>query len=105
MLSPLQARQVVEGCIRALSHIDTVDTAASLDTAEISDQTRVNNLLHLIVSDGAIGVRSQAHAINHSAFQNITTGTSVNALIEIVRANSVPTASLLGGDSTTGSDR
>ena len=107
MLSIVQARKVVDDCIRAVSHTPVVDTAASLDTAEISDQTRVNNLIHLIVSDEALGVRSKAHSIDDSAFQNISTDTIVDDLIKIVSDKSVPLISspALGGDSTIGSDR
>ena len=108
MLTEEQAVRVVVDCIRAVSHVEIVDITGSLDDAEVLDQSRVNNLVHLIVSSGAIGVPSMAHAIGDSAFNNVTTDTIVDELIEIVRVFSVPTifsSPSLGGDSTTGSDR
>lgn len=107
MLNDEQAGRIVLDCIRATSHIDTVVSAGSLDAAEISNQSRVNDLIRLIVTDDEIGVPSQHYAIDVSDFQNVHPETNVNTLINIVRDRSVAMgpSSPLGGDSTTGSDR
>ena len=89
MLTDEQAGRIVGKCIRAISHVETVDTTGSLDDAEISDQTDVNNLVDLIVTDGEIGVPSEGQAIHSSVFQNVGTDTIVNAVIKIVRDKSV----------------
>ena len=90
MLTDEQAGQIVTDCIRAVSHVTTVDTTGSLDDAEISDQTRINNLIDKIVTDDDIGVPSQEQTVDDSEFENVDTDTIVNALINIVRDKSVP---------------
>jgi len=88
MLTDEDAIDVVVGCIRAVSGVQTVDTTGSLDDAEISNETRVNNLVDRVVNSNQIGVPSKGQRIEASQFENVDSDTIVNALINIVRNQS-----------------
>lgn len=88
MLNDEQAIKIVGDCIRAVSHIDIVDTTASLDENEISDSLRINNLITLIVNSNAIGVPSVFHRISPSVLSDVSSDTIVNELIDTVRDES-----------------
>ena len=80
MLDEQQASQIVEDCIKQVSHVPKVDFTGSLDDAEISDSTRVNNMITLIVHSTSIGVPSQGHRISSAWFQ----GTDPDSIVDDV---------------------
>ena len=90
MLDEQEAGQIVVDCIRAVSHVPNVDLTGTLDDAEISDGTRVNNLITLIVNSKHIGVPSRQHRINAEWFSGVDPDTTVLEVIGIVRDKSTP---------------
>lgn len=90
MLDEQQASQIVVDCIRAVSHVPTVDFNGTLDDAGIVDTPRVNNVLTLIVNSTNIGVPSQQYRINAAWFQAVDTDTIVDDVVGIVRDKSTP---------------
>jgi hypothetical protein len=65
-----------------------VDGTGSLDDAEIVDQTRVNNVVDLIVNNDQIGVPSKGQAIDASSLAGVSPDTIVADLINTVRDKS-----------------
>lgn len=90
MLDEQEAGQIVVDCIRAVSHVPSVDITGTLDDAEISDATRVNNMITLIVNSKHIGVPSRQHRIDADWFLGVDPDTAVLDVIGIVRTKSVP---------------
>lgn len=90
MLDQQEASQIVVDCIRAVSHVPAVDPTGTLDDAEISDDTQLNNLVTLIVNSGHIGVSSRQHRINAGFFNGVDPDTAVSDVIGIVRNKSTP---------------
>ena len=90
MLDEQQASEIVEECIKQVSHVPEVDFTNSLDVAEISDSTRVNNLITLIVHSPSIGVPSQNHRISSGWFKGIDPNTIVDEIVEIVMKHATP---------------
>ncbi len=90
MLDEQEAGQIVVDCIRAVSHVPNVDITGTLDDAEISDTTRVNNMVTLIVNSKHIGVPSRQHRIDAGWFLGVDPDTAVLEVIGIVRDKSTP---------------
>ena len=90
MLNDHDATEIVVNCIRAVSHVPEVDLTGTLDDAEISDETRVNNMVTLIVNDSVIGVPSRQHRISAQWFIGVDSDTAVVDVVAIVRKRSVP---------------
>jgi hypothetical protein len=90
MLDQQESAQIVVDCIRAVSHVPAVDPTGTLDDAELSDGTRVNNLITLIVNSSHIGVPSRQHRINAGWFNGVEPDTAVSDVIGIVRDKSTP---------------
>jgi hypothetical protein len=90
MIDDQEATQIVVDCIRAVSHVPEVDLAGTLDDAEISDPTRVNNMVTLIVNSKHIGVPSRQHRISAQWFIGVDPDTAVFEVVGIVRDKSVP---------------
>ncbi len=90
MIDDQEATQIVADCIRAVSHVPEVDPAGTLDDAEISDASRVNNMVTLIVNSKHIGVPSRQHKISAQFFIGVDSDTAVSDVVGIVRDNSVP---------------
>jgi hypothetical protein len=88
MLTDEEAIEVVIDCIRSVSKVGIVDAAGSLDDAEISEETRVNNVISLIVNDNKIGVPSKGQSIDDSNFEGVDPDTLINELINTVRDKS-----------------
>jgi hypothetical protein len=89
MLDEEQASQIVVDCIRAVSHVSTVDLTGTLDDAGIVDSTRVNNMVTLIVNSKNIGVPSKQHRIDAGFFLGVDSSTAVFDVIDIVMDKSV----------------
>ena len=89
MLDEQQSSQIVSDCIRAVSHVDSVDFTGSLDDAEISDDKRVQRVINKIVKSKKIGVPSKGHQIDAGLFSGVDSNTIVDAVVEIVRTGSV----------------
>jgi hypothetical protein len=90
MLSEQQASQIVEDCIRAISHVGGVSFTGTLDDAEISDGTRVNNMITLIVNSKKIGVPSESQRIDAGWFLGVSPSTVVDEVVGIVMSKSIP---------------
>jgi hypothetical protein len=90
MLDEEQASQIVSDCIKAVSHVHSVDFNGTLDDAGIVDIPRVNNMITLIVNSKHIGVPSQQHRIDATLFDDVDSDTVVDEVVGIVRDNSTP---------------
>ena len=90
MLTEAQASQIVEGCIEAVSHVDDVDFTASLDDAQISDDTRIINMITLIVNSKSSGVPSAKHRISAAWFTGVDPDTIVDDVVGIVLNHATP---------------
>jgi hypothetical protein len=89
MLNEEQASQIVENCIKRVSHVDAVDFTGTLDDAGIIDGVRVNTVVDLIVNK-PVGVQSQHHGINGSWFSGVAPDTIVDDVVEIVMNKAKP---------------
>jgi len=89
MLTEEQASEIVEDCIRAVSHVDSVDFTKTLDVAEISDDKRVNRMVNKIVKSKKIGVPSRQHTIGVNFFNGVDPDTVVDQVVSIVRKGAV----------------
>jgi hypothetical protein len=92
MLDEEQATTIVVNCIRAVSHVQVVKVEGTLDDSQISDDTRVNNMITLIVNSPNIGVPSFGHSLDPQFFQGLGSDAGVSDVIDTVRDDSVPLA-------------
>lgn len=90
MLDQQESAQIVVDCIRAVSHVPSVNINGTLDDAEISDDARVKNMVTLIVNSTQIGVPSRKHRVNAMFFAGVDPDTPVLTVVGIVRDKSVP---------------
>ena len=90
MLDEQEAAEIVVDCIRAVSHVPTVDITGTLDDAEISETARVNNMVTLIVNSKHIGVPSRQHRIDANWFLSVDSDTPVLEVIGIVADKATP---------------
>lgn len=96
MLNQQEARRIVGACIRAVSHVSTVNMAGTLDDSQISDGGRVLRMVTLIVNNGNIGVRSLNHRISAGFFQNLGPGSPVFDVVSIVMNRATPISAFKG---------
>jgi hypothetical protein len=89
MLDQPSASEIVVNCIRAVSHVPTVDESGTLDDAGISDTARVTNMVTLIVNSKQIGVPSKKQRISASFFLGVDPSTPVFDVEDIVMDKSV----------------
>lgn len=98
MLDEQEASQIVVDCIRAVSHVSSVDLGGTLDDAGIVDSTRVISMVTLIVNSKNIGVPSKKHRISASWFLGVSPSTAVFEVIDVVMDKSVPVSENLMED-------